>query len=187
MAFGNYIVWYIFGRYNTDRKEFVMKNCMNLTLTKSSIYSIEHLLNALEEFIDTLQHSKKTFSANVQFCINLRTKRKRFEKEVRITLKNFHNLSENHKVQIELVFHKAIKKLEIIVPKVCHEIEHSRLFFLFSFFLKREVTKSLTFSKKSQAKMCAQLYSDPTERIMSDPELQQLLVDQWGDLANEEY
>lgn len=164
-----------------------MKDCMNLTLTKSSIYSIEHLLSALVGFIDTLQHSKKTFSDNVRFCRELRTNRKRFEKDIKITLKKFNTLSENQQVEIELAFHKALKKLETVVPQIHIEIENDRLFFMFSFFLKREVNKSLKFLRKSQAKMCAQLYSDPTEKIMSDPRLQQQLIDQWGDLANEEY
>jgi hypothetical protein len=164
-----------------------MKNNMNLSLTKSSLDPIERLLIALTEFIDTLKHSKKTFSENVKFCRELRTNRKKFEKEIRKTIKCFQSLSDNHKVELELSFHKALKKLEIILPKVRQEIDQDKLFVLFSYLLKRELRKTLKFFRKSQIKMASHLYSDPTEKIMNDPSLQQLLIDQWGDLSNEEY
>lgn len=160
---------------------------MNLTLTKSSIDPIEHLLNALTEFIDSLKQSKKTLADNIRFCRQLRTSRKKFEKELRKTIACFNTLPENQQVEIELAFHKLLKKLQNIVPEVNQEIENDKLFFLFSYFLKRDVNKSLQFFKKAQAKMSAQLYTDPTEKIINDPALQQKLVDQWGDLANEQY
>jgi hypothetical protein len=167
--------------------EYVMDDHMKVTLTNNSIASIERLINVLNEFIDTLKESKKTFSDNVKFCRELRTSRKKFEKEMRKTLRCFHSLQENQQVEIELVFHKALKTLESITPKVKQEIEEDRLFILFSYLLKREINKTLRFFKKSQTKMASHLYSDPTEEILNDPKLQKLLIEQWGDLANEEY
>jgi len=160
---------------------------MNLTLNKSSIDPIERLLNALTEFIDNLKHTKKTFADNVRFCRELRTNRKKFEKEIKNTINCFHSLPESQQVELELIFHKALRRLQLIAPKVYQEIEDDHLFILFSFCLKRELRKTLTLLKKTQVKMATELYSDPTEEIMSDSELQKQLIEQWGDLANEEY
>jgi len=164
-----------------------MKNNMNLSLNNSSIDPIERLINALNDFFDAFQQSKKTFSENLKFCRELRTNRKKFELEVGKTLKQFHCLPENQQVEIELVFKKALRRLELMVPKVKDGIDNDQLFFLFSYLLKRDVTKTLLFFRKSQAKMALQLYSDPTDKILSNPELQQTLINQWGDLAKEEY
>lgn len=158
---------------------------MNLTLTEPSIDPIERFIKVLTEFIETLKTSKQTLAYSLKFCRELRTNRKKFEKQIGNTINCFHTLQESNQAEIELAFYKALKKLESIAPTVKQGIDDDHLFFLFSLFLKREVNKTLKFLKKSQGKMSAQLYPDRSKEILDNPELYQKLVDAWGDISDD--
>jgi len=158
---------------------------MSIALTKNSLAPIDRILVVMIEFLDSLQHSKNTIHDNITFCREMRTNRKKFEKEIKGVIKTFHCFSEKQQSEIEMTFYRSLNKLEKIVPKVEKEIDDDHLFFVFSYFLKREMKKTLAFFRKTQSKMSATLYPDKSKEILSNPKKYQELVDTWGELAHD--
>jgi hypothetical protein len=161
-----------------------MEKHMSIALSQSYKDPLESFLRVLNELIESLKESHKNVFDNISTCHQIRKNRKHFEKLMEKVICDFNKLSDKDKSQFELGIYNILQKIEIKAPAVINELKEDYKP-VFSYFLIREIKKTLKTFRASQKKMADQLYPDRSKEILSNPDIYQQLVDAWGDLADE--
>lgn len=158
----------------------------SIALSRQQQKELDSLIEFINELVESLKSSKiaiSDFLHNFNYCKQLRSQRKTFEKHTKMALAGFPNLSEKNQVNLELHYYKALKHLNKLLPSA--EIEIRRDFnLIISSFLLREIKKTIKSITKAQQGMSSLIYQDNSQEILSNPELYNELVNNWADLEN---
>jgi hypothetical protein len=157
---------------------------------KHTFYSHFNLtINTLNDFMVSYQSNTElptgVYKAT-KHVFDLTHQRKVFENAVASLLADFSKQDESVKLETELYFYNALKKLDQLNLIANQEI-HSSSLLVFHRFLLRELKKTVSTLSEAQETMFKALYSDNTNKILADPVLYNQLVVAWGDLANDGY
>ena len=158
---------------------------MNLALKKSRPSSLDCLFQSLLDLIQEVIQSHSTYLTDVRLFLKIRHDRKDFEKQLETAVKDFFRTSIRQQADVEIVFYKAVNKLESLLPKAKEDISNEHGWPI-SYLVSRELDKILAIIKKHQKCMSDHLYPDRTNELLTDKKQYQALVAAWGDLANDE-
>ncbi len=153
---------------------------------QSSKDPLIRVLDALCELIKNVKASHQSFVDDLTVCRELRRDRKEFQKQMKLVVAAFKTMPERKQVELEAELYKLISQISQMAPEAIQELkEANRL--IFSWFLIREIKRTLRCFLKGQKEMESFLYKhDPIEEIYKNPELAKAVQDAWGDLAYED-
>ena len=156
----------------------------NISNTSSPNAVIKCIDSFIKLLINIAEHSND-LNSEINYCIEIRRKRKSLTKHLSKILDNYSGLKSNQRINLVETLHQAIVKLEHSKSDIKVEIKkiHRPLI---SHFVCRELNENLKSFKKIHSKFSDLVIKSKIDAVNRNPELKENLRKAWGELALED-